>query len=597
MAQQLQPDWITSRLLLADHTFDTGHLFNSNWGINSLTALDDVRQHDPLVVIAALLFPADVLTGADKLSLLSVMAAKRHGAEEKFWTGQHLTTESITTQVRVWPQFRLAYTEQTVRIRNNARNTTEEALLTLHLPAGSVVSGMSLWVNGREEPARLTTVAKADSAYRQVVNVESRPAPRDPSVVYWQEGNRITVRVFPCRAGQDRQVKLGITTPLSFVGEQLTYQPVIVEGLPVSSARALVQVDFDQVPDNLQVPRSFERVGNQLTYRGGYDTDWKLTMSAPALSAEPFVLNENAYQLAPYQPALESVRFTDVYLDGNAAWTPAEFKMAYQSAKRAGARVWVFDDGLHQLTEAGRDETFGRLSANSFSLFPVYRINPATALLVTKGVAVSPILNDLKGSRFADHFGLLTRQTGPIRTVCLTDDLSPYLKTLAELRVLNVQFGDAKALRQILEKRRFGKAADTDIQVVLTNAGLVIQETATVSGNPSNAPNHLARLFAYNHLLQQIGRHYFEPHYQTNALIAEAQRAHVVSPLSSLIVLETAADYNRFGIHRNASGLSNASLKEEGAVPEPHEWALLMMVVGLLGWLAWQKKRRTTVCR
>ncbi len=593
MAQQLHPDFIISRLLLAGHTFDTGQLFDTNWGINTLTALDDVRQHDPLVVVASQLMPADGLSPVDKLSLLSVMAAKRHGAEEKFWTGQHLTTDAVTTQVRVWPQFRLAYTEQTFRIRNNARNTTEEALLTLHLPAGSVVSSMSLWVNGREEPARLTTVAKADSAYRQVVGVESRALVRDPSVVYWQEGNRITVRVFPCRAGEDRQVKLGVTSPLSFASGQLTYQPATVEGPPMSSADALVRVDFDGAPNDLQTPASFERVGNQLTYRGRYNADWQLTMAAPALSAAPFVLDGKSYRLTPYQPVSESVRFRDVYLDVHAGWTMAEFKTAFQTAKKAGVRVWVFDDGLSEVDEPSLDETFARLSVNSFSLFPVYRItHPETALLVTKGVAASPILNDMKGSRFAEHFGLLTKQTAPIQTICLNEELSPYLKTLAELRVLNAEYGNTDKLANRLNRREFTKPADTDHQVVLMEAGMVIEETTATPEGPSTAPDHLARLFTYNHLLRQIGRHYFEPDYQTNTLIAEAQRAHIVSPLSSLIVLETAADYKRFGIHKDASGLTNATLKEDGSVPEPHEWALLLLVVALLGGLTWRNRMR-----
>ncbi|OIN58588.1 hypothetical protein [Arsenicibacter rosenii] len=58
--------------------------------------------------------------------------------------------------------------------------------------------------------------------------------------------------------------------------------------------------------------------------------------------------------------------------------------------------------------------------------------------------------------------------------------------------------------------------------------------------------------------------------------MAEAEQANILSPVSSLIVLETEQDYNRFGIKRDQTGLDNATLKNEGAVPEPHEWALLI---------------------
>ncbi|CAN5453968.1 hypothetical protein BH09BAC4_BH09BAC4_06970 [soil metagenome] len=594
IAQQLKPGWITNRLLLSNRVYDLGRFLGGmGWGLGGLTALDDVRQHDPLVVISSNLCPADVLPDADQLSLIKTVLAKRHGTEEKFWTGRHLTTEDVVSQVRIWPQFRLSYTEQTIRIRNQARGRTEEALLTFHLPAGSVVSSMSLWVNGKEEPARLTTVAKADTAYRTVVGVESHIVARDPSVVFWQEGNRVTVRVFPCQAGADRRVKVGITSPLRLENTTLVYQNPTLEGPNSRSADELVSIDFTSAPTALETPWLLEKsTGNTITHRGHYDPNWTLRFDAPPLSAEPFVLDGRSYQLETYQPMLESFMPTDVFLDVNAEWSRFEFEMAVEAAKQRQLPTWVFADGLQQVTIQNLDALYDQLTRQSFSLFPVYRIaNPATALLITKGSPSSPILSDLKGSRFAESFDRLSEQTAPIRTFCLSRELSPYLKTLAELRVLTVANGTSDDLIRLLTTaRQFPKQPDTQDRIVLADAQVAIRERQTQDVNASVAPDHLARLFTYNHLLQQIGRHYFSPNYQTDALIQEAQRAHVVSPLSSLVVLETVADYNRFGIKKDALGLGNATLKEEGAVPEPHEWALLVMVLALIGWLYWRKR-------
>ena len=605
IAQQLKTTnplsaWITDRLLLNNRVYDRGRFFDgNNWGLTGLTALDDVRQHDPLVVIASRLFPTDALSDADQLSVLKVFSADRHGTEEKFWTGRHLTIEDVVSQVRIWPQFRLSYTEQTVRIRNQARNATEEALLTFHLPSGSVVSAMSLWVNGKEEPARLTTVAKADSAYRTIVNIESRSFARDPSVVYWQEGNRVTVRVFPCRAGDDRRVKVGITSPLRVADNGLTYQNPYFDGPNTKSATEFVTVDFDAMPSDLKTPWLFDGLsGNTLTHRGGYTPDWQLAFTAPALSTDAFVLNNHAYQLETYTPINEAFTPTDVYLDVNAAWMKYEFTTAFwTSVKRKNCRIWVFDDGLKQVTASTLDATYDRLSQQQFSLFPIYRIaNPATALLITKGTPISPVLTDLKGSSFADRFEGLAKQTAPIHTFCYESatgksELPAYLKTLAELRVLNVMHGNTDQLVDIVQKtNQFPRQPDTQNRIVLPEAGVAIRETPTETAQASIAPDHLARLFTYNHLLQQIGRHYFAKNYQTDALIQDAQQAHVVSPLSSLVVLETAKDYERFGIKKDVSGLENATLKEEGAVPEPHEWALLLMLVVVIGGLIWKKR-------
>jgi hypothetical protein len=55
-----------------------------------------------------------------------------------------------------------------------------------------------------------------------------------------------------------------------------------------------------------------------------------------------------------------------------------------------------------------------------------------------------------------------------------------------------------------------------------------------------------------------------------------ANDAFIVSPLSSLIVLETDSDYNAMGIEQNNGSLLNATKKGKGAVPEPHEWVLII---------------------
>lgn len=603
IAQRIKSDgvvsqWITNRLLLSNRVYDQGQFFNGGgWGLTGLTAFDDVRQHDPLVVIASQLFPTDVLSNADQLALLKVLSSNRHRAEEKLWTGRHLTTQDIVSQVRIWPQFRISYTEQTLRIRNQARNATEEALMTFHLPAGSVISSMSLWVNGREEPARLTTVAKADSAYRTIVGIESRGVARDPSVVYWQEGNRVTVRVFPCRAGEDRRVKLGITSPLLLTGHQLIYQTPTIEGPDASSANELVHVEFTSPPIDLKTPWFFDKLqGRILTHKGSYEPNWSLRFQAPALSSGAFLLNEKAYQVEPLKPANESFTPSDVYLDVNQSWTKHEFTTAFRVAKKQPrCRIWVFDDGLEQLTEADLDAAFERLSQQAFSLFPVYRItNPTSALLITKGAAMSPTLSDLRGSRFADNLGLLSKQQTPIHTFCFISDgnklvLSPYLKTLAELSVLNIATGNTDDLRESSQTHQFPGRIDEPDRIALPEAGIVIREIPGQPSQASVAPDHVARLFTYTHLLHQIGRQYFIKNYQTEALIQEAQQAHIVSPLSSLVVLETEADYNRFGIKKDHSGLDNATLKQEGAVPEPHEWALAIMLAGLIGWAVWKK--------
>jgi XrtN system VIT domain protein len=119
--------------------------------------------------------------------------------------------------------------------------------------------------------------------------------------------------------------------------------------------------------------------------------------------------------------------------------------------------------------------------------------------------------------------------------------------------------------------------------VRLGASGIGIAKTANSTGG--SAPDHLLRLFAYNHILQQIGPRYFCQGDIEDELIAEAAQANIVSPVSSLIVLETQADYERFDIQKSKDSLGNASMNASGAVPEPEEWALIIIALLAVGFV------------
>jgi XrtN system VIT domain protein len=75
-----------------------------------------------------------------------------------------------------------------------------------------------------------------------------------------------------------------------------------------------------------------------------------------------------------------------------------------------------------------------------------------------------------------------------------------------------------------------------------------------------------------------------------NKYVTLAKDANVVTPISSLIVLETDADYENNGIEKNVDTLGNASIKNDGAVPEPHEW--IMIIIGLTTLLFYYQRNK-----
>jgi len=109
------------------------------------------------------------------------------------------------------------------------------------------------------------------------------------------------------------------------------------------------------------------------------------------------------------------------------------------------------------------------------------------------------------------------------------------------------------------------------------------------------APDHLLRLFAYNQVMQEIGRNYFKGEYLNESLTNTASTANVVTPISSLIVLETLKDYKRFEIDENKDSLGNAEINSSGAVPEPHEWAIIITMVMFLLFVWFRRNHEISV--
>ncbi len=77
-----------------------------------------------------------------------------------------------------------------------------------------------------------------------------------------------------------------------------------------------------------------------------------------------------------------------------------------------------------------------------------------------------------------------------------------------------------------------------------------------------------------------------------------AELGMIVTPFTSLVVLETENDYNRFKINKNKAGLgesniqiddSNASQIKHGNVPEPEEWVIFIICICI--WIFWKKMK------
>ncbi|MFT5168574.1 MAG: XrtN system VIT domain protein [Saprospiraceae bacterium] len=576
-SQSLQKDWVTERALKSGLVYSTADdMFNTFSRMN----INERIKHDPLVVIASFFNDGIDIPYEDRIKILRYMFDARHQTERKLWNGDNLSTSDIVTNVQLFPEYHLAYTEKTLKIINSKISRwrgQQEALYTFYLPEGSVVTSAALWINGIEEPAYLTTKEKADSAFNTIVGVELR----DPLLLHWQEGNRVTVRIFPVTSDEARQFKIGVTTPLQEIDKQLVYENIDFEGPFWKGATESINVVTEGVLANISAPFSFSTNGTSHTYLGAYKSDWSFGFDALPLSEQAFTFNEKSYHLQAHQKRAINFDAQEIYLDINAAWTKDELSKIWGMIKSKKAFVYS-NNRIEQVTQENKAAIFKQLRSVNFTLFPFYKItNPTQALVISKSNQMTPTLSDLEGSVFIEKMSsFFKKNKNPLRLFNIEKEISPYLSTLKELRAIQLESGTTKELLSLLENKQFYQNQEND-QTIVNQYGAfqIIENQDTTSANTSNAPDHLMRLFAYNDILRKVGKNYFNKKELANELVDEAKEAYVVTPISSLIVLETQQDYDRFDIQKSKNSLQNASIGNSGAVPEPKEWLLIMLVL------------------
>lgn len=581
VGQEIKNDWISQRILKSDLVYTTAPDKFGEWQfLPRLDNWQETRKHDPLVFLSSIRRKTS-LSQNDRIRILQAISNARHQSEERLWSGAHLSTSYIVSDIDLYPDLRLAYTEKYINIRNNDisrqrwRNS-QEALYTFQLPEGSVVVSLSLWIDGQEEKGILTSKKKAVDAYKTIVGTESR----DPSVVHWQEGNTVTVRVFPCTNSEERRFKIGIASPLPVVDGHTIYRNINFRGPDPSEAREAIRLRIVGSNKNIQMPRRFNQnnKGEYLSEQR-YDPDFEISFPESPVIARNFTFDGFTYTMKDCKPVSEAVVIDKIYLDINNTWTANE--LAEIESFFSNREVYVYtDDNFVRLSEDNRALT-DQLRARNFSLFPFHLIDqPEHALIVTKGNVFTPHLSDFRQSEFAGGIEKFFASNKKVKVFNLAGGMSTYVNSLREMRAVEVNTGTVEELKRMVNSKAFLRFTEDDSTTVLSDARLAItRETALTGSEKNTAPDHLARLFAYNDIMRRIGPGYFRDDFFNESLISEAAKAYVVSPVSSLIVLESQADYDRFDIHDQGSSLFNASKESSGAVPEPHEWALILLFV------------------
>ena len=600
------PDWIAVAQELPDNHYtekylkiglvyqDLASFDNGPFSAIFRSSLDERYLHDPLISIASLFVRHETLDLNTKLKILNFQYDARHQTSDRFWSGENLSTQQVVTNVELFPRERLSFTEQVLTIKND-RDTEgrwrsqQEALYTFHLPEGGVVTSLSLWINGMEEKGVLTSKKKAEQAYNTIVGREVR----DPSVVYWMEGNQIRVRVFPCTPEEDRKFKIGVTAPLALEDDLLTYQAISFKGPDYSKALSAVHV-VTRDAEVLSSSIALKQRTDFYTWSGKYQRDWQLSIKAPEKTAGFFSFQGEQFKVEKTTKSVRDFKPQQVYLDVSNAWTERELQQIGEMT--AGLEVTVFTSAFQPKNTL---ESIVRMSQGPlpmFTLFPFQEVTNREAVIITKGGMATPNFSDINNTGFRNTlFAYLRNQDWSPLVIDISLAPTDYMKSLKEFDVIDYHAMGLDELVSCFNNGQFPKRNEDPDVVVIPQNGLSIRRSAPSSNELPDASDHLMRLFYYQDVLSDIGNQYFtndQNDYIETQIVDKAATANIVTPLSSLIVLESQADYDRFGIEQKDDALGNATIGNAGAVPEPHEWAMIFMGCALLLYM-YRKSRKT----
>ena len=478
----------------------------------------------------------------------------------------------------------VGYLEWTQEFANTGEMMSESRM-TLALPPGGVVSRATLWVNGQEREAAFAARGAARAAYESVVM-----ARRDPLLVTTNGADQVFVQMFPVPAHGNAKLRIGITAPLALGkdGRATLALPAIVDrNFSIDGAlRHSVWIEGDgreAVSD-----KGFTRIaaeGAVIRERASV-TDEELAKRRPriALSRNPLaetIVSGGVVQTIRREPR-EPAGALLILLDGSVSARDAgPALLAAAERIPPGARVGFAIASvaapklpLAPWDAARRTELAKLIGGESFSGGEDNLGALADVMAGLEGEPNATLLwiHGPQGFDFPEHVAELEQSL----------DRSTRLPLIELLPV-------APGPNKLLQHPRLFQAARTlawsgdvraDVAAALDDF-FDRSQRWTVSRAPGAAAGlikgsqHVEKLWARDAIDSLLAQ---GPE-KLEAASQLAEQFRLVTPASGAVVLETNADYIR-------AGLAPPDAASVPTIPEPSEWALLIVACLAFAWAA-----------
>ncbi|MGQ0674330.1 MAG: VIT domain-containing protein [Hyphomicrobium sp.] len=493
----------------------------------------------------------------------------------------------------------VAYLEWVVEFRNTSL-LDREARVEFALPPGGVVSRATLWVNGEEREGAYAGKGEARAAYQRVA-VQQR---RDPLLVTTKGADRVLAQAFPVpRNGGTIKFKLGITAPLDLasLNEGRFTLPAILDRnfslaedvrhtVWLESASALTATAAGM--DATLVEPGLHRLRGTLSDSALARTRQTITArrdsAAPStvlarLDDGPQVTQSIVSRPRAHPGALMlvvdgSVRMAGLRgallaaLDKIPSGTPVGLILAEDAPHSAPIAPWS-DDHRRKVRQLIDDAEFVGGQDNTPALaaaLAALEAHPQAALLWVHGP--QPIAFRSSAGALAQASQRLTRlpavwlfaaEPGP-------NEVLPDLPWAWTARSIPNSGPDNNAPSTDLARflsAAFEQGEHIDIE---RSSG----DGTAAAGLPAGS-DHIARLWARDKVVALMTENAGE---NRTAAVSLATAHRLVTPVSGVVVLETQQQY----AEANLNPVSPGSVP---TVPEPEEWALILLACGALLWM------------
>lgn len=511
--------------------------------------------------------------------------------DARFWREKDISLVSSQMDGSIDNDASLGYLEWTFTLQNKNQSQSLEGFTQIQLPPNAVVSRLTLWIDGEEREAAFAERSRVTNAYEQVTAKK-----RDPVLVTTAGRDRVNLKCFPITAnGGEMKMRVGITFPLILEDEKngLVRLPYFRDKnfqIPVQTKHSVwleSKRELQSANQNLKL----ETKENLFAVRGNL-ADAEITDALSAIRAVKSDEYETVWAQNGENIIAQKVtethgerpsRFVFV-ADASAAMKPEGEKIAAAirnlPAESEVALVLTNGNALNkelsfphsftgnpsQIAEKIEQATFGGGTDNLPALTKAWdlaneRANSAVIWIHSPQPYKFSTSNDLAQR--------LTRRPNAttIYSVSTASGFEEVEKELDKLSYLQSvpRFGDLRTdLERLILQLNHSKKSFGYNRVNL--------EKFDVAGSKETS-KHLVRLWANEEINRILATEKDE-----KKAVELAMKNLLVTPVTGAVVLETAAQYEQFGLHP-------ADKTNVPTIPEPEFYLLLTIVFGVLIWL------------